>query len=144
MIIGAHQVSPSRSYSVNRFSGLLTVLGTFAFAAAILTTQGKIISTPGWAPVLDWANGYLIVGGILMLSGVLGVAGLAFDDDDAHRLPRILSLTSALIGVLWFGVAAFAFCVAYGDGWVNSGPFLAIPAAILHANRLWLLSEFPQ
>lgn len=143
-VLGAHRISVERGYTVHRNSGLLTIAGTLAFASAILTTQGKIVATPGWAPFLDWTNGYLLVGGVLLLSGLLGVAGLAFDDGDRHVLPRVLTLISAFIGAAWFITAAVAFCFAYASGWINSGPFLAIPAAVLHLNRFVLLAEFPR
>lgn len=144
-ILGAHKVSsPERAYDVHRVNGLLTVAGTFGFAIAILVTQGKIVATPAWAPIVDWTNGFAWIGGVLMLSGVLGIAGLALEDNRGSRVPRMLTLASAMIGTLWFGIAAFAFCVSFADGWANSGPFLAVPAAVAHAQRLWLLWGFPK
>lgn len=142
-LIGAHSISSARGYSVHRQSGLLTVAGSLLFGAAILLTRGALIATPGWAPLLDWTNGYVIVGGALFLAGILGVAGLAFDDGDEHCFPRLLTLASAFIGVMWWGIATVAFCAAYARGYTNAGMFLAVPGAILNANRLYLLSEWP-
>ena len=144
-IVGAHKVSsPERAYDVHRVNGLLTVTGTLTFAVAILATQGKIVATPGWAPIVGWTDGFAFIGGILMISGLLGIAGLAIEDNSGNKWPRALTLTSAMIGTLWFGIAGFAFCVSFAQGWPNSGPFMAIPCAILHASRLWLLWGYPK
>lgn len=143
-ILGAHRVSAGRSYSVHRNSGLLTIFGTFAFAGAIFTTEGAVVATLGWQPFLAWTNGWVWVGAPLMASAILGVAGLAFEDDDKHRFPRICTLLSALIGATWFVVAAVGFTVAWKNGYPNAGLFLAAPGAILHWNRFWLLNEWPR
>lgn len=142
-IIGAHKVSsPARAYTVHRNSGLITIAITWAFATAILATQGEVIATPGWRPLLDWTNGYAIVGGTLMLSAFLGVTGLAFENEHhTHEWPRLITLASAIIGMLWFVTSAVAFTFAWIAGYPNAGPFLAMPGAVLHGNRLLLLSR---
>lgn len=122
-------------------SGAMTVAGTTIFALTILLSNGRLIDTPGWKPLVDFVDGYAVIGGILLVSGLLGIAGLAFDGDDKHKTPRRLTLASAWIGAMWFSCAAVAFTVAWFDGWTNAGPFLAAPAVLLHVNRIWILSE---
>lgn len=142
--LGAHRISKDRGYSVHRQSGLLTIAITGALAIAILASRGAIISTPPWKPLVEFTEPDALIGGVLLLSSALGILGLALDDDDYSRTPRIVTLASALIGMAWFGGACFAFTLAYANGYANAGPFFAAYGFTLHANRFWLLSEFPQ
>lgn len=142
-LLGAHRITKERSYSVHRNSGVYTILGTFVFAMSILFTEGAIIATPAWQPFLDWTDGWIIVGGTLLISPILGFIGLAADDDDLHLWPRVLSLLSSVVGMAWFVIASISFLAMWYNGWLNAGPLLAFPGFILHANRFWLLSDWP-
>lgn len=142
-ILGSHRVRAARSYSVLRVQGVLTIGWSILFASAIMLGGGLMIGTPGWAPLRDFMGSHLFIGGVLMAAGLLGILGLAFDDDDRHSWPRMVSVTSAAIGILWCGVISFAFAWAWIRGWVNAGPFLAAPGVVLHTTRFYLLIEKP-
>lgn len=141
MIIGAHATTAERGWSVHRNSGLLTIMGTLVFGFSILTTRGEVINTPGWQPMLEWGDGYVILAGWLLLAGVLGLAGLSLEQNDGKIYPRIITLISAFVGASWFATATVGFARAYVDGYENAGIFLGPAFALLHINRIWLLGE---
>ena len=142
-LIGAHYARSERSWSTLRLHGLGAIALTAAFGVAILLAP-EIINTRGWQPLDDKVDGYAIIGGALVGVALLGLIGLAGEDDDQHRWPRIVSVISAFLGVAWFITVAVTFTAAWVSGYPNTGPLFAGFGILAHATRFWLLSEFPR
>lgn len=142
-LLGAHQVTPTRAYSVARVSGVLVTLWALAFGTWIVAGDGQVLATPGWRPMIELFGSYQAIGTILLLAGLLGVAGLAFETNRS-RWPRYITLLSCVVGSLWCGVATWQFIVANLHGYTNAGPWLTVPGLQLYVLRFWLLAEVPR
>lgn len=135
-LLGAHKVAATRAYAVLRVVGVLVVL--WATAAGLYIFFGGIarLTNPIFAPLVEAFGGHHVIGGILAAGGIIGLAGLIFEQ-------RWLSILSCMLCAAWSGAVTVFLIIAAANGLDNLGAWLAGFCCAIYMLRFFLLVEVP-